>query len=141
MLSSGMLRCVALVRTNISEERIASIIKAIRIDELGTMLAVTGNRSMLRRNTTNIIPSSPILVTLMLEVVSSSERLAVTRATWCNIPEDGILQFSLLFSSYNFPQHKCHILVLSSPTGHPTVPIHLSNIRITSFHALFTLVP
>jgi hypothetical protein len=40
MPSSGMLRHVALVRTNISEERSTSIIKVIRIGELGT-LAVT----------------------------------------------------------------------------------------------------
>jgi hypothetical protein len=36
-----MLHRVVLVRTNISEERIASIIKATRIGELGTTLAET----------------------------------------------------------------------------------------------------
>jgi hypothetical protein len=40
MASSGMLRRVALIRTEVSEERIASIIRATRIDELGTPLAV-----------------------------------------------------------------------------------------------------
>jgi hypothetical protein len=39
-----MLRRVALVRTDISEERTASIIRVTRIDELGTTLAVTSNR-------------------------------------------------------------------------------------------------
>jgi hypothetical protein len=45
-----MLRRVALVRTDFSEELTASIIRVTRIGELGTMLAVTSNRRMLRRN-------------------------------------------------------------------------------------------
>jgi hypothetical protein len=51
MASSGMLRSVALVRTDDSEERSASIIKVTRICELGTTLAVTSNRRSLRRST------------------------------------------------------------------------------------------
>jgi hypothetical protein len=42
-----MPRGAALVRTDVSEELIASIIKVTRIDELGTALAVTSNRSTL----------------------------------------------------------------------------------------------
>jgi hypothetical protein len=41
MPSSEMLRRLATVRTDISEERFASIIRAIRIGELGTKLAVS----------------------------------------------------------------------------------------------------
>jgi hypothetical protein len=44
MASSGMLRRVALVRTDVSEELIASFIRVTRIYELGTTLAVTSNR-------------------------------------------------------------------------------------------------
>jgi hypothetical protein len=44
MASSGMLRRVALVRSDDSEESIASVIRVTRIGELGTMLAVTNNR-------------------------------------------------------------------------------------------------
>jgi hypothetical protein len=41
MASSGMLRRVALVRTDVSEELIASLIRVTRIGEVGTTLAVT----------------------------------------------------------------------------------------------------
>jgi hypothetical protein len=51
MASSGMLRRVALVRTDVSEELSASIIRVTKIGELGTMLAVTSNQRTLRRNT------------------------------------------------------------------------------------------
>jgi hypothetical protein len=42
MASSGMLSPVALVRTDVSEESSASVIRVTRIAELGT-LAVTNN--------------------------------------------------------------------------------------------------
>jgi hypothetical protein len=41
--------------------------------------------------TVNTVPSSLILVILMTEGIRSSETLSLTRATWRNIPEDGIL--------------------------------------------------
>jgi hypothetical protein len=44
MASSVMLRRVALLRTDFSEELSAPIIRVIRICELGTKLAVTSNR-------------------------------------------------------------------------------------------------
>jgi hypothetical protein len=51
IVSSGMLHRVALVRTDDSEELRASFIRVTTISELGTTLAVTSNRRMLRRNT------------------------------------------------------------------------------------------
>jgi hypothetical protein len=94
-----MLRSVALVRTAVSEERSVSI-SVTRISESGTMLAVTSNRSTLRRHSVVflrsvlqllIVPSAPILVTLMIETICFSEALALTGATRRNIPENCIL--------------------------------------------------
>jgi hypothetical protein len=105
MPSSRMLRDVVLVGTDVSEERNASIIKVKRIGELGRMLAVNINRRTLRRYTTeffsfivilcslrqllvsaNVVPSPPILVTLMMEALRSSRTSVLTRVTRRNIP-------------------------------------------------------
>jgi hypothetical protein len=64
---------VILVKTNVSEERIATII----IVEL----LVTGN----------VIPSSLNFSTLMVETIRPSETSVLIRVTRHHIPEDGIL--------------------------------------------------
>jgi hypothetical protein len=74
MASSGMLRRVALVRTDVSEELSSSFIRVTRMVELGTGLAVTSNRLTLRR---------------------VCETSVLTRATGRNIPKDDILQNSV----------------------------------------------
>jgi hypothetical protein len=97
MVSSGMLRCVALVRTDVSEEPSASFIRVTRIGELGTTLAATSNHLVFFRSmhrllvAASVVPSLPILVTLMKEELGSSETSVLKRCTWRNIPEDTIL--------------------------------------------------
>jgi hypothetical protein len=69
MASSEMLRRVALRRTDVSEDLSASIIRVKRIGDLGTT----------------------ILITLMMEALSSFEMSVLIGATRRNIPEDAIL--------------------------------------------------
>jgi hypothetical protein len=89
-VSSEMLRRVALVRTDVSEE-----LRSVH------RLLVTAS----------VVPSSQILVTLIKEELSSSETSVLTRATRRNIPEDIILhsQTSNLTSSSRYEYTYCVI--------------------------------
>jgi hypothetical protein len=110
MVSSGLLRRVALVRTDVSEEHGASFIRVTKIGELGTTQAVTSNRRTLRRNYLRsvcrllvaacVVPSSPIFVTLMKEAPCSSEMSVLTRATRRNNPERDPVSKTLYFQLY-----------------------------------------
>jgi hypothetical protein len=69
MPSSGMLCRVTLVRIDITFSRVL------------LRLLITAN----------VVPSSPILATLMVEEIHSSETSVLTRATRRHIQEDGLL--------------------------------------------------
>jgi hypothetical protein len=69
MMSSGMLRPVALVGTDVSVEFSAFFIRVTRIGE--PLVFLRSVRRLLF--TASVVPSSPILVTLMMEALSSSE--------------------------------------------------------------------
>jgi hypothetical protein len=74
-----MLRRVALVRTDVSEELSASFIRVTRIGELGRTLAVASSgrtRRSVRQLlvTDSVVPSSPILHTLMKEALIPPKR-------------------------------------------------------------------
>jgi hypothetical protein len=77
---SEIWRRVALVRTKVSEKRVASIIRVERMSELGRTLAVTSNWS-------SSIPS-----TLMTKAIRSSETSVLTGPRRCHMQKDGILQ-------------------------------------------------
>jgi hypothetical protein len=84
MASSGILRRVALVRTDVSEELSASFIRVTRIGELGKTLDVT-----------SIIPNSPILVILMKEALAL---FLVTSVKTANLTR--VLLVSIVTSKY-----------------------------------------
>jgi hypothetical protein len=96
-----MLRRVALVRTDISEERSASIIKVRRIGELETTSAVTSNRSSatLRNITEDGIVHSHRRENLNSYIALIDWTLrrrcnvsSVRYELWFYIPEDGIFR-------------------------------------------------
>jgi hypothetical protein len=72
--------------------------------------------------TASVVPSSPILVTLMKEALSSFETSVLTSSTRHNIPEDTILHQRCIFS-----------IVRASKNKIPTIGVseHCPSLRFT----------
>jgi hypothetical protein len=103
MASSGLLRRVALVRTDVSEERnVSLIIVFVFLPRLRRLLVRT-----------NVL-SSPILVTLLKEMLSSCETSVLTRATRSNIPEEWTMG-----NGHNFDSHDLRELSAYYSSGLP----------------------
>jgi hypothetical protein len=83
MPSPGMLRRVALAKPTFRWKGSSNSVRRLLV-------------------TANVVPSSPNLVTMIIEALRSSEASAIIRTTRRNIPEDGFLQCGVCSQSASY---------------------------------------
>jgi hypothetical protein len=83
--------------------------------------------------TVNVVPSLPILVTLMMKIIFSSETLVLTRATPCNIPKDGILH-RLHRESLNLCIHFTRLILVAQPAYLLLIDVITLQIQMSPLH-------
>jgi hypothetical protein len=110
---------VALIRIDVSEKRITSIIS---VKNERARNNVSSNYQP--KHAANVVLSSLILFTVMVKAIRSSEMSVLTRATRCHIQEDSIihsqsrenLESCMIFGQSDYLLH--HSIPINAYSGH-----------------------
>jgi hypothetical protein len=110
-----MLRRVSPVKNDVSDEHGTFIIRATRIDELGTMLAVTSSRATLRK-----IPEDAILYSNRRENLKSYKLFRFTGSKKIlHVISVGIITFKTKGHCVFHMQYSVYLILLAAP--HPAI--------------------